>query len=103
MTTIFARGLPISRDEIQAFVNDLVTQFRPRKVILFGSYAYGDPNPDSDVDLLVIMRHRVRVRCCDTMVKENVFAALADLLSASKIPDSDHMGTYKWYQAQTAE
>jgi predicted nucleotidyltransferase len=27
-------------------------------VILFGSYAYGDPNADSDVDLLVIMPHR---------------------------------------------
>lgn len=28
---------------------------RPEKIILFGSYAYGTPGPDSDVDLLVIM------------------------------------------------
>ncbi len=27
----------------------------PEKVILFGSYAYGKPIPDSDVDLLVVM------------------------------------------------
>jgi predicted nucleotidyltransferase len=48
----------ISRDDIQAFVDEIVNQFHPPKVILFGSYAYGDPNPDSDVDLLVIMPHR---------------------------------------------
>lgn len=33
----------------------IVAQFRPQKVILFGSSAYGSPNLDSDVDLLVIM------------------------------------------------
>ncbi len=26
----------------------------PEKVILFGSYAYGEPNKDSDIDLLVV-------------------------------------------------
>ena len=48
----------ISRGEIQAFVDQVVKQFRPLRVILFGSYAYGNPNADSDVDLMVIMRHR---------------------------------------------
>jgi predicted nucleotidyltransferase len=41
-------------------------QFHPQKVILFGSYAYGTPHADSDVDLLVIQptrnRHGLRVR-----------------------------------------
>ena len=48
----------ISRDDIQAFVDQVASQFRPSKVILFGSYAYGEPNEDSDVDLLVVMPHR---------------------------------------------
>jgi predicted nucleotidyltransferase len=48
----------ISREEIQAFVDQVVERFRPSKVILFGSYAYGKPNADSDVDLMVVMRHR---------------------------------------------
>jgi len=34
----------------------IVHELRPEKIILFGSYAYGTPTPDSDVDLLVIMR-----------------------------------------------
>ena len=33
----------------------IVSAFQPDRIILFGSYAYGEPNADSDVDLLVIM------------------------------------------------
>ncbi len=32
----------------------LVEQYRPIKIILFGSYASGIPGPDSDIDLLII-------------------------------------------------
>ncbi len=47
----------IERNRIQNFVDEVVRQFRPKRVVLFGSYAYGEPNEDSDVDLLVIMPH----------------------------------------------
>ncbi len=33
----------------------IAEEFEPEKIILFGSYAYGKPTPDSDVDLLVVM------------------------------------------------
>ena len=33
----------------------IVRAVSPQKIILFGSYAYGQPNEDSDIDLLVIM------------------------------------------------
>jgi len=33
----------------------IVEKFQPNTVILFGSYAYGTPDLDSDVDLLVVM------------------------------------------------
>ena len=45
----------ISLPGIQKIVQQIVERFQPRKVILFGSYAYGKPTEDSDVDLLVIM------------------------------------------------
>ena len=32
--------------------------FQPEKIILFGSYAYGQPHADSDVDILVVMPAR---------------------------------------------
>ena len=45
----------VSRQEIQATCDDIVREFAPLQVILFGSYAYGTPTEDSDVDLLVVM------------------------------------------------
>jgi predicted nucleotidyltransferase len=48
----------IPRKKIQRFVDQVVRQFRPAAVILFGSHAYGTPTDESDVDLMVIMEHR---------------------------------------------
>ena len=45
----------IDRREIEEFCGRLVREFQPERVVLFGSYAYGRPAEDSDVDLLVIM------------------------------------------------
>ncbi len=39
---------------IDAFQWDVVRQFHPERIILFGSYAYGAPDADSDVDLLIV-------------------------------------------------
>jgi len=36
-------------------IERLVGNLKPAKIILFGSYAYGTPNGDSDVDLLIVM------------------------------------------------
>jgi uncharacterized protein len=40
---------------IRAVGRRIGREFSPRKVILFGSYAYGTPTEDSDVDLLIVM------------------------------------------------
>jgi len=41
--------------DVDGAVKRIVEQFRPAKIILFGSYARGSAGPDSDVDLLVVM------------------------------------------------
>lgn len=45
----------ITDELIQEIKNRIVSGVHPEKIILFGSYAYGTPTKDSDVDLLVIM------------------------------------------------
>lgn len=45
----------ISKRTIQAFSRQIVKKFNPQKIILFGSYAYGKPTEDSDVDVLVVI------------------------------------------------
>ncbi len=42
------------REEIQQLTDKIAREFRPEKVILFGSWAWGKPGPDSDVDLCVV-------------------------------------------------
>lgn len=41
-------------DVIQDILEKLVAGYAPQKVILFGSYAYGEPDRNSDIDLLII-------------------------------------------------
>jgi predicted nucleotidyltransferase len=43
-----------TRSVIQKIVHSLVVGYAPAKIILFGSYAYGQPDADSDIDLLII-------------------------------------------------
>ena len=44
--------------QIRNWCQRLVEQFKPERIILFGSYAYGKPRQDSDVDLLVVLPHK---------------------------------------------
>ena len=46
--------------DIQDFVNRVVEEFAPQRVILFGSYACRAATSDSDVDLLVVMPTKKR-------------------------------------------
>jgi predicted nucleotidyltransferase len=52
----------ISMQAIRAVVKQIAEKFQPEKIILFGSYAYGQPKPESDVDLLVVMDTPLRSR-----------------------------------------
>ena len=43
-----------SEREIEWIVKRIAEGYRPLKVILFGSYAGGQPTDDSDIDLLIL-------------------------------------------------
>ena len=48
----------IDRKSIDNLAEQVARQFRPKRIILFGSYAYGEPTADSDVDLLIVLPFR---------------------------------------------
>jgi predicted nucleotidyltransferase len=50
----------IRRPLIRKFAKQVAKQFNPQKIVLFGSYAYGKPTEDSDVDILVVMPFKGR-------------------------------------------
>lgn len=45
-----------AKQVIDDMVKKLVREYQPERVVLFGSYAYGTPNEESDIDLLIIKR-----------------------------------------------
>lgn len=50
----------IPQAAIDQVVQQIVEKFKPQKIILFGSYARGNPRPESDVDLLVVMETHLK-------------------------------------------
>ena len=50
----------VAAKQIQTYAASVARTFRPERIVLFGSCARGAHTPDSDVDILVIMRHRKR-------------------------------------------
>jgi predicted nucleotidyltransferase len=43
------------RKQIRLLCRAIAREFHPQRIVLFGSYASGQPRLDSDVDLLVVM------------------------------------------------
>ena len=46
----------ISPEMIEEVKNRLVSTYNPEKIYLFGSYAWGTPDEESDLDLLVVVK-----------------------------------------------
>src|SRR3989344_2874213 len=45
----------VIEEKINEIKDKIVREYKPEKIILFGSFAWGEPHEDSDVDLLVVM------------------------------------------------
>ena len=52
------RGQRKMKEEVKNILSEIVeklkSEYKPLKIILFGSYAYGNPTEDSDIDLLIL-------------------------------------------------
>src|SRR5216684_5377748 len=54
-TTHWYRGARVPNSVMRQFAREIAERFKPCKIILFGSHAYGKPHSLSDVDILVVM------------------------------------------------
>ena len=70
-----------SQTEINNLCDEIAREFRPQKIILFGSHAYWKPEGDSDVDLLVIMPFKGTTHRQAVAIRSRIEAGVApDLL-----------------------
>ena len=65
-------------DSIQREIINYLRPLEPERVILFGSYAYGTPTEDSDLDICIVKK--------DYKNKWEEKAKIRDLLDVIKIP-----------------
>ena len=50
----------IRQKEIQDVVKRIAENYKPEKIYLFGSFAWGKPNKDSDVDFFIVKETKIR-------------------------------------------
>lgn len=51
----------ISQEKIQEAAQKLVEAYNPTTIYLFGSYAWGQPNADSDLDFMIILPNDIAI------------------------------------------
>lgn len=54
-TTFLKKIAQVDDELLKEIVSRIVSAVHPERIILFGSYAYGKPKDESDLDILVIM------------------------------------------------
>src|SRR5215208_7899622 len=92
-TKVHPVGFPPVAETLPGAIERIVSELKPEKIILFGSYAYGNPTPDSDVDLLVIMK---------TKAKEiDRYLAVSNLLYPRQFPVDILVKTPREVQAES--
>jgi predicted nucleotidyltransferase len=52
----------LHREQFEEIITRIVSTIKLEKLILFGSYAHGDPTKDSDLDLLVVVKRSKQPR-----------------------------------------
>jgi uncharacterized protein len=91
-TNVRPVGFPPVAETLPGAIERIVSELKPEKIILFGSYAYGNPTPDSDVDLLVIVK---------TKAKEiDRYVAVSNLLYPRQFPVDILVKTPKEMEAE---
>jgi len=58
--------------DIEQISASIAREFKPRKIVLFGSHAWGTPTPDSDVDMLVILPFEGKGWRVATAIREKI-------------------------------
>ncbi len=95
----------VSREEILTACDHIVREFAPLQIILYGSYAYGTPTENSDVDLLVVMPvDKSEVRDREVEIKRQIPSRFnIDLLVRSPEYIAHRLSYNDWFLREVTE
>ncbi|HWF44098.1 MAG TPA: nucleotidyltransferase domain-containing protein [Candidatus Kapabacteria bacterium] len=77
----------VTEEAIRNFAAEVARRYKPEKIILFGSYARGTANEDSDVDMLVIMDFEGRERQMVSEIRSKIRSHFPLDLLVRRAPD----------------
>ncbi|PIS28371.1 nucleotidyltransferase domain-containing protein [Candidatus Saganbacteria bacterium CG08_land_8_20_14_0_20_45_16] len=67
---------PVTASVLADITQRIVEKVKPEKIILFGSYAYGKPGKDSDLDLFIVKKTKLRSKKRYGLVSDALFPRL---------------------------
>lgn len=71
----------ITSKQIKEVTDIIVEEIQPEKVLLFGSYASGNPDKNSDIDIIVIVNKELeKKKRIEDVVRLNIKTALPNLM-----------------------
>ena len=77
---------PVDEQLLNEVVRRMVKKVKPEKIILFGSYAYGKPTKDSDLDFFIIKNTKLPFSRRFGMVSDAIFPRLIPMDFIVKTP-----------------
>ena len=91
-------------NKIRELTSQIVRQFSPERIILFGSYAYGQPDNDSDVDMLVVLRFKGKPVRKAIEIRNSVNAGLPlDLIVRTPEQVAERISQNDWFMREILE
>jgi len=78
---------PVDKKLLKEIVRRVVAKIRPEKIILFGSYANGRTNKDSDLDLFVIAKTSLPVSKRFGLISDALYPRLIPMDFIVKTPE----------------
>ncbi len=94
----------IAMKDIRAFARRIAKEFEPKRIILFGSYAYGKPTEDSDVDILVVFNGRGSARQKSLEIRLRMHPGYPlDLLTRTEQEVRQRLAMNDWFMQEIIE
>ena len=94
----------VEANQIMDLTSQIVRSFKPEKIILFGSHAYGQPDSDSDVDILVVLPFNGKPVRKAIEIRNRVNARLPlDLLVRTPEQIAERLSQNDWFMREIFE
>jgi len=94
----------VEMERIRDLTQRIAREFKPYKIILFGSYAYGYPRSDSDVDILVVLPFKGKAVRKAIEIRNTVNAGMPlDLLVRTPEQVTERVSQNDWFMREIVE